>query len=177
MKKKFLVPSLLMAGFLGNGAQALVPVPPSASGNTDPDKGLFAKFRQTHVFTLAGHSSHRSHSSHASHSSHRSSTGGYSYTSPLRVAPQPLYTNPGANSYAAPDPAPKPLPGNSAKFRRIAIEVQTALQAYGFYDGPIDGVIGKASRDALARFQSQYNLEVTGTITPQVLDAFGISAR
>lgn len=57
------------------------------------------------------------------------------------------------------------------------MQVQTALLSYGYYEGPIDGIIGAGSREALRRFQNDFNLEVTGTITPQVLDAFGIVAR
>jgi peptidoglycan hydrolase-like protein with peptidoglycan-binding domain len=49
--------------------------------------------------------------------------------------------------------------------------------AYGYYNGAIDGVIGAGSKSALSRFQADYNLKVTGTITPQVLDAFGIPAK
>jgi His-Xaa-Ser repeat protein HxsA len=55
--------------------------------------------------------------------------------------------------------------------------VQTALLSYGYYNGAIDGVIGAGSKSALSRFQADYGLSVTGTITPEVLDAFGIAAN
>ena len=71
----------------------------------------------------------------------------------------------------------KALPGNSEKFLAIARRVQLALTSYGYYDGAIDGVIGKKSRTALSKFQADYGLKVTGTITPEVLDAFGIQAQ
>lgn len=51
------------------------------------------------------------------------------------------------------------------------------LMAYGYYDGPPDGIVGPKTRDALNRFQTDYGLKVTGTITPEVLDAFRIVAR
>ncbi|GAA6147745.1 hypothetical protein NBRC116586_08070 [Pseudooceanicola nitratireducens] len=69
------------------------------------------------------------------------------------------------------------MPGNSEKFLEIARKVQLALTSYGYYDGAIDGVIGKKSRTALSKFQADYGLKVTGTITPEVLDAFGIQAQ
>lgn len=57
------------------------------------------------------------------------------------------------------------------------MRVQLALTAYGYYNGPIDGIIGKQSKVALSSFQSDYGLKATGTITPEVLNAFGITAQ
>jgi His-Xaa-Ser repeat protein HxsA len=71
----------------------------------------------------------------------------------------------------------KTLPGNSEKFRRIVMEVQTALQIFGYYTGEIDGLVGAETRVALSKMQADYNLKVTGTITPEVLDAFRITAQ
>lgn len=59
-------------------------------------------------------------------------------------------------------------------FDPLTVQVQTALHAHGYYAGPIDGIIGSRSRDALARFQHDHRLPITGTITPEVLDAVGI---
>lgn len=59
-------------------------------------------------------------------------------------------------------------------FNPLTLQVQTALHTYGYYDGPVDGIIGARSRDALERFQRDHGLAVTGTITPEVLDVFGI---
>lgn len=179
MSKKFLIPSLLLAGFSGNNTLAS---PPPLGDNDDDDnkQSMFDVFSQSHTYTLAGH---HSHSSHSSHSSHRSSSGG-GYTAPRT----PLYTPPTINrntrstppSSILPSPpaaATRVLPGNSANFKRIAKQVQTALMAYGYYNGAIDGIIGSGSKSALSRFQADYGLKVTGTITPEVLDAFGIPAK
>lgn len=169
--KRFLISSLAAAGFLANQAHSA----PAAVNLFDSDQGqsLFERLKLDHVFSLAGHSSHRSHASHRSHTSHRSSTGGYSFS------PRPLYTPPPV--YAPPpiiSPAPLlTLPGNSGKFTEIARQVQLALQAYGYYEGAIDGVIGPKAREALRLFQTHYGLEVTGTITPEVLDSLGILAK
>ena len=178
MNKRFLIPSLLLAGFSGNNTLAS---PGPLSGDDDGNKqSMFDVFSQSHTYTLARH---RSHSSHSSHSSHRSSSGG-GYTAPRA----PLYTPPTTNrntrstppSSILPSPpaaATRVLPGNSASFQRIAKQVQTALMAYGYYNGAIDGIIGSGSKSALSRFQADYGLKVTGTITPEVLDAFGIPAK
>jgi peptidoglycan hydrolase-like protein with peptidoglycan-binding domain len=49
--------------------------------------------------------------------------------------------------------------------------------AYGYYDGDVDCLVGPITRAALRRFQTDFNLKVTGTITPEVLDAFKIVAQ
>lgn len=54
--------------------------------------------------------------------------------------------------------------------------VQRGLTAYGYDVGVIDGIVGPATRSALERFQADYALPVTGTITPAVLQALGIDA-
>ena len=59
----------------------------------------------------------------------------------------------------------------------IVMRVQTALTAYGYYSGLIDGQVGPGCKTALIAMQTDYNLKVTGTITPGVLDAFGIAAN
>lgn len=175
MTKKFLVTSLLAAGFPATGADALVA--PKPTWQNQEIAKIFSVFRQAHTYTLAGHSSHRSHSSHASH---RSSSGGYS----APASPAPLYTPPLSDSTPPSSILPSPpatalrtLPGNTAAFTNIAMQVQAALTAYGYYSGPIDGIIGSASRTALSKFQADYSLKVTGTITPEVLDAMGIVAK
>jgi His-Xaa-Ser repeat protein HxsA len=188
MSKKYLIPSLLMAGF--SGSQTLASLEPIDVRNGDSTKqSMFDALRQNHTYTLAGH---RSHSSHGSHSSHRSSSsGGYTVpraTKPKAVVPTPLYKAPAVNRNSTSTPptsilpspsaaAAKVLPGNSGHFQRIAKQVQAALLAYGYYNGAIDGIIGSGSKSALSRFQSDYSLKVTGTITPEVLDAFGIAAN
>lgn len=174
MTKKFLVTSLIAAGFPVTAIDASVA--PWATWQDQPTVKIFSIFRQAHTYTLAGHSSHRSH---GSHSSHRSSSQGYRSPS----SPAPLYTPPLSDStppssiLPSPPKALRTLPGNTAAFTNIAIQVQVALTAHGYYSGPIDGIIGSASRAALSKFQADYSLRVTGTITPEVLDAMGIVAK
>ena len=76
-----------------------------------------------------------------------------------------------------PAAATKTLPGNSEKFRKIVEEVQFALFAFGYYTGVIDGILGPESKAALSKMQADYGLKVTGTITPEVLDALKIVAQ
>ena len=172
--KRFLISSLLLAGFLPpQNAQAALPADPSFEQPKNKAT-LFDIFKRDHIFELAGHRSHSSHSSHrshSSHSSHRSSTGGGG----VYVAPQPLYSPPAP---AAPAKvAPKVLPGNTNKFMLIVMQVQTALYAYGYYTGAIDGVVGPATKVAISTMQAQYGLPVTGTITPDVLNALQVTAE
>lgn len=198
----FLIPSFLAAGFLPTKSDAM-PVA-DAGLKKNPVPSVLERLRLNHIFTLAGHRSHSSHRSHRSHSSHRSSSGGgYSYGgSSSSTYSSPSYTPPARSIYptipatpvapsvpaspapllsapaTTPTPAPlKPLPGNTDKFKRIVMQVQTALTAYGYYSGLIDGKVGPACKTALIAMQTDYKLKVTGTITPEVLDAFGIVAN
>jgi Putative peptidoglycan binding domain len=52
--------------------------------------------------------------------------------------------------------------------------VQTDLTNLGYYHGPIDGLYGRATRDAVARYQTDHSLTATGTLTTQTLQALGI---
>jgi hypothetical protein len=52
--------------------------------------------------------------------------------------------------------------------------VQTALSQQGYYGGPIDGLFGPATRDAVARYQAKQNLSVTGSLTSGTLQALGL---
>ena len=173
-KARFLISTLAAAGF---GAvhplqDAMASTVGLKAGGDDPNDGkLFKVFKQDHNYILAGH---RSHSSHSSHSSHRSSNGGGS-TYPVYTPPAPML---------APTPAPDretttsrtpSLSGRTELFTSIVRRVQTGLMAYGYYDGPIDGVVGMKMKVSLSRFQSDYSLKVTGTITPEVLDTSGRS--
>lgn len=202
MKRKvYLIPSLIAAGFMPSKSDA---APISGVVDKKNPQSIFERLRIKHVYTLAGHSSHSSHASHASHAS--SSGSGYlpralypsvdstpAYTPrPLYQAPAPTYTPPPASTYTPPAPAATPapapvatppaeplkvLPGNTDKFRRIVIQVQTGLIAYGYYPGPVTGQVDAATKVGLTKMQDAYGIKVTGTITPEVLTALGIVAN
>jgi len=118
--------------------------------------------------------SHRSHSSHKSHGSHRSSSGGGSAV--RRRSSPTRRSNSTPSSSILPRSSSSSTPLLSAEsFTDTAKRVQRGLKAFGYYDGAIDGIIGKSSRAALKTFQTDFSLKVTGTITPEVLKALGIS--
>jgi peptidoglycan hydrolase-like protein with peptidoglycan-binding domain len=50
-------------------------------------------------------------------------------------------------------------------------DVQSALAREGYYDGPIDGKLGDATRRALRKYQRDHNLDVTGAINRPLIEA------
>jgi hypothetical protein len=52
--------------------------------------------------------------------------------------------------------------------------VQTQLIQLGYYNGPVDGIYGPATRDAVAKYQIDKNLDVTGSLSAQTLQSFGL---
>lgn len=179
MKLKFLIPSLMAAGFIPANSHAL-PLP-ARKDKEVKSPSLFDVFKLEHKYTLAAHRSHSSHGSHGSHSSHRSSSGG-SY---VRPAPSPA-PSPSPRLYDSTPPqqvlpqvpsAPRTLPGNSPKFMQIVLQVQICLMLFGYDLGAIDGRVGPETAAAIAKFQEQWGFKITGTITPEVLDACGIAAK
>jgi Putative peptidoglycan binding domain len=53
--------------------------------------------------------------------------------------------------------------------------VQQGLTKLGYYHGSIDGLYGRATRNAVARYQTGHHLAVTGTLTSQMLQLLGVS--
>ena len=60
-------------------------------------------------------------------------------------------------------------PLSEDKVRRV----QQALQSRGFDPGPIDGVIGPKTEDALRNFQDRYGIKTSARIDNQTLYALG----
>jgi len=52
--------------------------------------------------------------------------------------------------------------------------VQTELTQLGYYNGPVDGIFGPATRDAVAKYQMDKELEVTGSLSPDTLQSLGV---
>ena len=48
--------------------------------------------------------------------------------------------------------------------------VQTALAELGYSPGPIDGHVGEATRQAIMEFESERQLQVTGDVSPALLE-------
>jgi len=55
--------------------------------------------------------------------------------------------------------------------------VQSQLAKLGYYRGAIDGVEGDETQAALARYQEDRNLSVTGTVTAATLQALGLARK
>jgi len=131
---------------------------------------------------LAAHRSHSSHASHASHASHRSSSGGGGgYT------PPPVYTPPPAPQKADPlgqQPRPKSsypsaqpnkkLPTDKEALKNIIMRIQLALQFDGYYDGPVDGVMGPKTRESVMKYKQDKGITGAGVLDTDTLNALGI---
>jgi peptidoglycan hydrolase-like protein with peptidoglycan-binding domain len=52
--------------------------------------------------------------------------------------------------------------------------VQTELTQQGYYGGPVDGIYGLATRDAVAKYQIAKHLDVTGSLSPDTLQSLGL---
>jgi hypothetical protein len=56
----------------------------------------------------------------------------------------------------------------------VIANVQTALQDAGYYYGPITGSLSVDTRAAIANFQRDYGLEITGAIDEATVEALGL---
>jgi peptidoglycan hydrolase-like protein with peptidoglycan-binding domain len=54
-----------------------------------------------------------------------------------------------------------------ACLKQSAKSIQTALQNAGYYNGPVDGRIGKQTRDGIKEFQKANNLKADGRVGPR----------
>jgi hypothetical protein len=79
--------------------------------------------------------------------------------------PYDYYDYPSDSSYAAPAEY-----GSS-----VVSEVQSGLANLGYYHGAIDGILGDATEAAIAQYQEDHELSVTGTVTAATLQSLGIS--
>ncbi|MDB6148205.1 MAG: hypothetical protein JWO45_1869 [Spartobacteria bacterium] len=75
---------------------------------------------------------------------------------------EPDYYNDGVSDSAAQNPDPN------------VTTVQTDLTKLGYYHGTVDGLFGRDTRDALARYQTARKLAVTGTLTTETLQSLGV---
>lgn len=181
-KRTFLIPSLLLAGFAAPAEAA--PAAPTSDAISEGDKVAELErgaslFRQDHPVRFARHSSHRSHSSHSSHRSSSSSGGYYPPATVYRPPPAPTPAPPPLPSFQQPKARtfgqPLNLSGPSIdQFANVVKQVQLALKAFGYFEGATNGTLGPDTKVAITRLQGDYNLKVTGTITPELLAALKI---
>ena len=57
---------------------------------------------------------------------------------------------------------------------QVTVNVQQQLAAAGYYDGPIDGVLGTMTREAIANYQADNGLAVTSAIDEPTLATMGL---
>ena len=76
------------------------------------------------------------------------------------VAPVPVYVSGGTTYYS----------GRGS----VSANVQAALARQGYYQGPIDGIVGPGTRSAIAGYQRDNGLAVTGTITNGLVNDLGM---
>lgn len=70
---------------------------------------------------------------------------------------------------------PAPVYYDAAPDDSTAAEVQRELRREGYYRGPIDGVIGAGTRQAIAAYQRDNGLTPTGRINGPLLDSLGLT--
>jgi hypothetical protein len=57
----------------------------------------------------------------------------------------------------------------------VNVMVQRSLSQQGYYNGPIDGIVGPGTQSAIAAYQHDNGLAVTGTINRALLRNLGLS--
>src|SRR5206468_4276596 len=58
---------------------------------------------------------------------------------------------------------------------QVTVNVQNQLARAGYYDGPIDGILGPMTREAIAAYQADNGLAVTSAIDEPTLATLGIA--
>lgn len=84
------------------------------------------------------------------------------------------YQGSGVSYYSSRERVPQHYWGRQSGHGSVEVSVQRALAQRGYYRGPIDGVMGGGSRDAVARYQRDRRLAVTGNINTDVLRSLGL---
>jgi Putative peptidoglycan binding domain len=58
---------------------------------------------------------------------------------------------------------------------QVVANVQAALQAQGYYQGEVDGLLGPLTRDAIADYQRDHSLYMTAAIDQPTLESLGMT--
>jgi peptidoglycan hydrolase-like protein with peptidoglycan-binding domain len=58
---------------------------------------------------------------------------------------------------------------------QVVANVQAALQELGYYHGPVNGILGSETREAIANYQRDHGLYTTSTIDQVTLEALGMT--
>jgi peptidoglycan hydrolase-like protein with peptidoglycan-binding domain len=60
-----------------------------------------------------------------------------------------------------------PMPAETGMSEAQRRQVQEALSRLGYYQGDVDGIFGRLTRDAIRRFQKDIGAEATGRLTAE----------
>jgi len=58
---------------------------------------------------------------------------------------------------------------------QVIVNVQTALQAQGYYQGAVDGVLGPLTRAAIANYQRDHGLAITAAVDEPTVASLGLA--
>ena len=58
---------------------------------------------------------------------------------------------------------------------QVVVNVQAQLQRDGYYSGPVDGVLGPMTRQAIAAFQADHGLAITSAVDQPTLSSLGLA--
>ena len=94
-------------------------------------------------------------------------------TAPANAYPYDYYTGVQPDDNSADD---NTAPDNGAPVADTTTvqAVQTELTQLGYYNGPVDGIFGPTTRDAVAKYQIDNQLDVTGSLSPDTLQSLGV---
>jgi len=81
---------------------------------------------------------------------------------------------PDDNSGVQPDDNTAPIDNGVPEPDATVQAVQTRLTQLGYYNGPVNGIFDPLTRDALANYQIDTHLTVTGSLSPDTLQSFGL---
>jgi Putative peptidoglycan binding domain len=96
----------------------------------------------------------------------------YTYGYPYDYSANPYdYYN--YSPYNTDDQSPYAASGQSAANATVSA-VQSELSKLGYYNGAIDGVLGDETEAALARFQQDQDISVSGTVNAATLQSLGV---
>ncbi len=57
---------------------------------------------------------------------------------------------------------------------QVVVNVQQQLQRDGYYAGPVDGILGPMTRQAIAAFQADHGLAITSSVDEPTLESLGL---
>ncbi len=91
-------------------------------------------------------------------------------TDPLATITQSVARQTQTLQAEAPQTQPLPAPITSPSNSELIKKIQRGLASLAFLHGPIDGIAGETTARAIRNFEVYNNYEVTGRISPELLD-------